>query len=530
MLRPPRLLLYNDGRHANSYGYEPPMGVRQFREPVDDLVDSGVDTLLYCVGDTRVLLYDTQVGERWGHNFTDWNHPVWYRSNVNLEMARAAGIDPLRVVCERANEKEIRILATVLLATQAWEDRATTFHGRCSDFCFDHPEYCIDYAAGDYRFNYTLPEVRAERFAVISELLTRYPTDGVELSFYTFKPLCRTEELEEFRATLTGWMREIRHVAQQAASDQGREKLIAVRVPAVWEGCDAIGLDLPRWLADGLIDWIIPHTADQSEQIDQDMPLEPFAHAAHAHGRQVFAALSPLIYNDWYVAGTREMYHAAAANAYAQGVDGITLIDYWPTAYPWSDADYGIMRHIGHPDLLTRKDKRFRARSTTGRTYHKDDAPLGYCRPLPVTLTVGQAGPAIPLRVSDNLVEAAAEGCIESVTLTTRVTNICPEDDLCFFFNDQELPLTWARLDDYTYKLGYVRVESRIGSHYWFDFVLPENHWPRPGHNTLRVDLIRRAPAFARLVPVTVHDAEITVRYRPHRNAPKQFQRFPDAR
>jgi hypothetical protein len=505
------------------------MGIRQFREPVDELVDSGVDTLLYCVGDTRVLLYDTHVGERWGHNITDWSHTVWYRSKVNLEMARAAGIDPLRVVCERANEKGIRILTTLLLATQAWEDRATTFHGRCSDFCFDHPEYCIDSAGGDYRFNYNLPQVREERFAVITELLTRYPTDGIELSFYTFKPLCRPEEVEAFRDTLTAWMRGIRAMARKAAADQGREKVIAVRVPAVWEGCYTIGLDLSRWIEEGLIDWLIPHTADQGEQLDQDMPLEPFVEAARTCECRVFAAIAPHIDNDWYAGGTKEMFHAAAANAYAQGVDGITLIDFWPTAYPWSDADYGIVRHMGHPDLLTRKDKRFRVRSETGRVFNRGDAPLGYRRPLPVQLTPGEVGPAIPIRVSDDL-QTAAEGCLESVTLTVRVTNICPEDTLRFFFNDEEISLEWARLDDYTYKLGYVRLDARIGAHYWFDFTLPESYRPRQGHNTLRVDLVGRAHALAKYMPVTVHDAEITVRYRPHRNAPRQFQRFADMR
>ena len=155
---------------------------------------------------------------------------------------------------------------------------------------------------------------------------------------------------------------------------------------------------------------------------------------------------------------------------------------------------------------------------------------MGYRRPLPVTLTAGEPGPAIPIRVADDLATAAAEGCLDSATLTTRVTNICPEDELRFWFNGEELPLAWARLDDYTYRLGYVRIETRIGAHYWFDFSLPETRLPRQGHNVLRVDLVRRAPALDKYNHVTVHDAEITVRYRPHRNAPGQFQRFPDMR
>lgn len=529
MLRGPRLLFYNDGRHANTYGYEPPMRVRQWREPVDELVDTGVDTLLYCVGDTRVLLYDTKAGERWGHNTSDWNTTVWYRSKVNLEMARAAGIDPLRVVCERANEKGIRILPTLLLDTQAWEDRAKTFHGRCSDFCFDHPKYCIDYEGGNYRFDYNLPEVRAERLEIIEEILTGYPCDGIELSYFSFTPFCKPEELEEFRNTLTEWMREIRSIADSAAKEQGREKTIAVRVPAVWEGCQAIGLDLLRWVGDGLVDWVICYTADQGEQIDQDMPLEPFAQAVCGSKCTLFAAITNEIGNDWYLAATREMHHAAAANAYSQGVAGIALYGFWPKAYPYDDSDLGTIRHMGHPDLLERKDKRFRVRSTTGRVFAKDEAPLGYRRPLPVTLEVGRPGPEVPIRVADDVAAADNEGCLDSVTLTCRVTEICPTDTLRFFCNGQELPLELARVEDYTYKIGYPRLEARIGAHYWFDFLLPRGHWPKPGVNALRVDLVEREPALHRFMPVTVHDAEIWVRYRPHRNAPRRFERYPDA-
>lgn len=540
MLKPPRLLLYNDGRHANTYGYEPPMGIRQFREPVDELVDSAADTLIYCVGDTRVLLYDSKVGEHWGHNLTDWNMTVWHRAHVNLQLAIKEGIDPLRVVCERANEKGIRILPHLILPSQAWENRAVAFHGRASDFCFDHPEYAIglegvelpdtETLSDKYPFDYNLPEVRAERFRIIEELLTNYPTDGIELDWFTFKPVCSPGSVDGFRNVLTGWMGEIRETAERAAREQGREKTIAVRVPAIWEGCWDQGFNLKQWFEDGIIDWIIPNSAGGGEQLDQDMALEPFVEEAHSNGCKVFASFSANIGNDWYYGATKEMYHAAAANAYSQGVDGVRLDNFWPVSYPWGAEDYDIMRGMGHPDLLERKDKRFRARSQRGEGSPEDPGAFGCRRPLPLTLTKGKPGPEIPIRVADNLHTAEKDGCIDSVVLSTRVTDIGPEDELEFFLNDEQLPLEWARKDDYTYKIGYVRMHARIGAHYWFDFNLPESHWPLVGHNYLRVNLNKRTQALEKMVPVTVHDAEITIRYRPHRNAPKQFERFPDSR
>ena len=56
------VMFYTDGRHTSVYLYEPPMGVRQYIEAIDELVDLGIDTISYAVGDCSVLLYDTKGG------------------------------------------------------------------------------------------------------------------------------------------------------------------------------------------------------------------------------------------------------------------------------------------------------------------------------------------------------------------------------------------------------------------------------------------------------------------------------------
>jgi hypothetical protein len=503
------------------------MGLKQLQAPVDELVDSGVDTLFYCVGDTRVLLYDTKVGERWGHNISDWSTSVWLRSHVSLEMAREKGIDPLEVLCRRALEKDIRFIPTLLLGTQAWEDRSTTFHGRCSDFCFDHPEYCIDLENGDRRFNYNIPEVRAERIAVIEELLTQYPTDGIKLALGGGQPLCKQDEVDEFRDTLTAWLRDIRQIADRAAEQQDRKKAIVCQIPSVWDACWNTGLDVSTWLKEGLADWLVVFTLDPVGQLDQDMPLEPFVGEARKYDRKVFAGLMPSIQNDWNRGATKEMMHAAAANAYDQGVDGVALLSYYPVSYPWDDNDYGVIRHMGHPDLLERKDKQFRARSKTQRDGDREMNPHGYARPLPATLTAGAQGPDIPVRTADDLPTASQEGCLQSAVLSVRVTDVSPEDELRFYLNGRELDLAWAELNDYTFRMGYLRPEAGSGPYYWFDFALPEDSLPNPGPNVVRVDLVKRADAMAKLLPVTVRDVEILIQYRPHRHYSRRFQRHP---
>ena len=76
------VMFYTDGRHTSVYLYEPPMGARQYVEPIDELLDLGIDTITYAVGDCSVLLYDTKVGERWGHNVDLTDHQIWYRAGI----------------------------------------------------------------------------------------------------------------------------------------------------------------------------------------------------------------------------------------------------------------------------------------------------------------------------------------------------------------------------------------------------------------------------------------------------------------
>jgi len=142
MPRENEVIFYTDGRHSSVYIYEPPMDERIYTAPIDELVDLGIDTITYAVGDCRVLLYDTRVGERWGHNVRKTNHIIWYRAMRNLEAFIADGNDPLRVVCARAHELGFSFMPSLILGMQH-QERVEATDCRCSDFCFDHPEYQV---------------------------------------------------------------------------------------------------------------------------------------------------------------------------------------------------------------------------------------------------------------------------------------------------------------------------------------------------------------------------------------------------
>ena len=99
----PRLMYYNDGRHPLVYQFEPPLRVDEIEIAVDELAGTPVDALMFCLGDGRTVLHDSEVGELWGDNVTSWPHMIFHRTHRNTKGLIEAGHDPLRIVCDRAH-------------------------------------------------------------------------------------------------------------------------------------------------------------------------------------------------------------------------------------------------------------------------------------------------------------------------------------------------------------------------------------------------------------------------------------------
>ena len=54
----PKLIYYNDSRHYSFYRYDPPMSLHQLRQPVDEILGTGVDTLFYGLASGQTFLHD----------------------------------------------------------------------------------------------------------------------------------------------------------------------------------------------------------------------------------------------------------------------------------------------------------------------------------------------------------------------------------------------------------------------------------------------------------------------------------------
>ncbi|MEE2658967.1 MAG: hypothetical protein VX733_10710 [Candidatus Latescibacterota bacterium] len=502
----PRLAFYHDGRHPLIYMYEPPIQRVEYEQGVDELLGTPVDSLMFCLGDGRTVLHDTKVGELWGHNMKRWPHLIFRRAHQNARDMIGLGEDPLMVICERARDKAMPIYPT-LLVQQGRGVRGEDTRG--SNFRFDNPQLEIGAKAGvdaDWKgytcLDFLLEEVQDERFALVEETVQRYPVDGFELQL-NYQPFYfHPDEINEGRKVMTEWLRR----CSEAVRASGSERRLAVRVPISVQGCYDIGLDIDKWMSDGLVDIVIGQTFSGPELVDCNADYRDLVSTAVGTDVHVMATLQSLVDSDRLGQGTIELIRAAACNYWEQGVDGLYL-GHWFGCWPYEAEFYEKLRELPHPEVMAAKDKIYYVPTGTGRYPRPELEPGARC-PLPAEISEGDSV-TIPLRVSDDLNRWAADGRVHEVILRLRLESATETDELRFRLNGKTLPDSCLRRINEMYRMNAPRF--RTGSCYWFVFRPEAEQWPTQGDNEISVELVNREPEA--VPPVRLRDVELEIRY-----------------
>ena len=506
-MKKPNLIHYNDGRHLHFYLYDPPPSLHRMRQPVDELVGTGVDMLSFGLATGQAFLHDTQVGDRFGERLKEHNSGlVWWRAATNLAEALKAGHDPLKIVVDRAHEKGIKVLGSLRINDGGSPDEEGYNIGRLKR---EHPDVIIgeedpENPATANALDFARPEVREERLAVIEEVCDRYGADGIEIDDY-IRVFFAPSQVRQNTPILTDFIREIRDMLDRVGKKRGDELYLAVRAHRSEEANLAVGMDLRTWLTEKLVNIVIPHP--DGPAMETDLSLGWLPEAAHESGAWVYVKPIQLPYDDRYHKTTIEMYRAASLNYRAAGADGLYLSD---LHYPRTEREYLVMREMSDPDTHARKSKHYFVAPKSSDSYY---SPAKYEQPryLPVTLVEGVTA-KVPISVGDDLDSAISDGELERVTLGVRVEQTCPEDRLSFRFNGREFSEDDAKVSSYyaglvsyaVVKQSGQQLPERILTHYWFEFDLPLD-LPRRGENEVEVTLERHfRPLTAKRVLVTV--------------------------
>ena len=483
-----------------------------------------MDTISYVVGDCAVLLYDTKVGEIWGHNYDLINHEVWYKAAFNCQMMIESGHDPLQVVCDHAHERGFNFLAHLLL-NMAYTPPSRVTNGRVATYNTLHPEWIVgeepDYPEAVHdnpnRMSYAVPEIRENRLAIVRELVTDYPTDGIDLNFNTYMPLIARREVEEHTETITEWMRDVRRAADAAAEAQGRSKRVVVRMAATVEGNKKMGQDIEAWVGEGLIDTIVamPVGGDFSSETSR---LRELVEVAEGNGVPVIAGMDAVGTDQ-----TRLTHRAATVNAYDAGVRGVMYHRYYPPPHQVS------LQHRGHRPHeaggLPRspgpqgQDVLRRARLRPPRRHLV--RPHG---PAPARAYGRRARPGHhDIDVSDDIAAKDEAGELWRCELRIMLHELVHHDEYRVCWNGEEVPESKIRKADWVFQM---RPSAGVRG-YRLHIDLRNVSLPIKGTNTVRVDLITKDEQL--VDSVSIHDIDIVVEYLPHRNALRDEESYAGA-
>jgi len=476
-MRRSRTIYFNDARHYYLFVFEPPMRMQDAWIPIDEVAGTAVDTFIYGVSRGDGLFYPSEVGRRFGTDLDKHSMAAYWRVWENMQSLIERDLDPLRVLIDRAHEKGMEFFASL----------------RMGDFPGLDPSFTT---AEDGR-GYVHQETRDHQFAVLKELATRYPVEGIELDFaaapggtsFWFRP----EDVAEHTPLMTDYVRQISQMVRQRPGSPGQ---IGARVYPTEELNNNTGLDVRAWLESGLVDYVVPMLYS-SFTLDGHMPFDWLIDAAHANDISVYPMLQPYYTDEsrrfhTVTHATPAMMRAAAANNWARGADGTYT---WFMPWPLGTTERSVLSEFGHPDGGIEKDKHYFLRRARESAENHD-----YHASLPQTLSQDDAGKRfqIPFFISDDLQNTQ----VHQITMRLGIEDLLTADKL-------DIRLNGHSLAGETCTRESLRTNDPYGGQ-WLSFDLCSVR-PQQGDNVLDIALIERPANIGS--DLVVEDIEVIVHY-----------------
>lgn len=430
-----RLIFNNDGgdiEHASTADGL----MAQRNRPV---LGTQVDSIFYGTGNTTMLTCLSQVAEVYSEFGGPWAD--------NIAALKSAGHDTLSATVDFCQENQLEIF---------WTHRMNDVHCSAPNaewlLCRwkrEHPQYLMgtredrDQSEGlkSPRYwwsalDYEQPEVLDYIGRIQQDICRRYDIDGIECDYFR-TPLLFRPNLDYRPATaaqveiLTNFQRRLRKIHLQEGTRRGRPILTAARVPGTPEACRHVGIDIQRWLDEGLLDLLtvtggyLPFT----EPVDQIIRM------AHQAKIPVYPAINtPLILRR--PKQQLEALRGAASNMFHAGADGILLFNHFRPDFPATDASQ--LMDIGSSETLAGKNKWFVI--DNGR-WEKGCYSQGISQShvLPQAIPADGAPLIVQLPIGDDLAAADRNGILASVVLQIQLSDTTVAKSIAIRLNGQEL-------------------------------------------------------------------------------------------
>ena len=302
-------------------------------------------TFVFLAATPDVCTYDTQVGETYGDRFGPDYRGSW---TPGIRALRREGTDALKVVTSHMHSKGKEVLAAIRMSdTHHREISAES--PLCSLFAVKNPQFVIrqpDQRTNETALDYSYPQVRAHRLAIMKEVVEEYDVDGLELNFVRWAKHFPRNKGREKADILTRYVETIHKMMATAAVKRGRKPLtLGVRIPESIEACWRAGVDIETWVKRGWVDYVVLSTWNNT---DPNMPVGEFTRFTKPAGVDTIVVMGNMIgciydgppkildrpvamsakhKSESYLAMllTAAEARGAAANYYAAGADSISF-------------------------------------------------------------------------------------------------------------------------------------------------------------------------------------------------------------
>ncbi len=117
-MRRRRTIYFNDARHCYLFIYDPPFRLEDAWVPIDEVAGTSVDTFIYGVARGDGLFYPSKVGLRFGEGLDGFDLAAYWRVWHNMQSLIDRGLDPLKVLIDRAHEKGMDFFSSLRMGEQ----------------------------------------------------------------------------------------------------------------------------------------------------------------------------------------------------------------------------------------------------------------------------------------------------------------------------------------------------------------------------------------------------------------------------
>ena len=541
MARPPdHGVIYNwDG--APHYYTEVPQSMETFLDKVfAPLKDTQVGAMCWSVG-TYMSQWKSNVlelvGDPTGRMYD--NVRSYVRSeNIRKMLERAE--DPQVELIKRAHELDISVFASmrmndnhlnglqpedVIRLGSVADPGEGTGRSHVTRMRMEHPEWMLGkqtvpwFAAS---WNMAVPEIREHKYAIIEETCNLYDWDGVEMDWLRHYSHLPEEDGYRLRYVLTDLQRAVRRMTNELAEKRGRPFYLAARVSGTLESSYRIGLDVPTWIKEGLVDYLIPaggHGLDPSINVRSYLDLCRGTDVVVYPGICIWLASIPggiqggltQFVGPEEAELKDEMLTRAVATRYQNdGADGIYLFNW----YADRNSRRELMNQIGSAETLRGHDKIYAA---THRVIIKDRPWADSGRhdtlwgEVPVVLkrTLTGDGPTVELDIADDL----ATDVPKYLELRVRLDQWVEGDEVRLFWDGVERTDAKTRYDYNMETVSGNPFETpihEIGSAAWLYSEMSVAEVSKGSHS-VRVALENRHPQLTSDIELT--DVELVINY-----------------